>query len=79
MTSPAPRPTRVVLSGAEVRRIEQVVASLVVPVPVFVVWQVTKEPAPNASADNPPADGTQGFIVIAVARSARHPHAVLVT
>ncbi|MGH3757196.1 AlbA family DNA-binding domain-containing protein [Actinophytocola sp.] len=66
------------LSGAEVRRIEQVVASLVAPVPVFDVWQVVKEPHPNAPAGSPPADGTQGFILIAVARGTQYPHAVLV-
>lgn len=66
------------LSGAEVRRIEQVVASLVAPVPVFDVWQVAKEPDPNAPAGSAPADGTQGFIVIAVARGSQSPHAVLV-
>jgi hypothetical protein len=57
----------VTVSDAQIRRILQVVGSLVVPLPVF-------EPLPIRK----PGDGGHGFIVVAVTRSALAPHAVIV-
>ena len=57
----------VAVSDDEIRRILQVVGSLVVPLPVF-------EPLPIRK----PGESGHGFIVVAVTRSALSPHAVIV-
>ena len=57
----------VAVSDDEIRRILQVVGSLVVPLPVF-------EPLPIRE----PGESGHGFIVVAVSRSALAPHAVIV-
>lgn len=57
----------VAVSDDEIRRILQVVGSLVVPLPVFEPLSICK-----------PGDGGHGFIVVAVTRSALAPHAVIV-
>jgi hypothetical protein len=57
----------VTISDSEIRRIHQIAADKVAPVPVLEVL-----PAPD------PADPGRGFLVIAVPRSPRAPHAVLV-
>jgi Schlafen, AlbA_2 len=57
----------VAVSDSEIRRILQVVGSLVVPLPVF-------EPLPILK----PGEDDHGFLVIAVARSSLAPHAVIV-
>jgi hypothetical protein len=57
----------VAISDDEVRRILQVVGSLVVPLPVFDVLSVPK-----------PSETGHGFLVVAVARSPLAPHAVIV-
>jgi hypothetical protein len=57
----------VTISDGEIRRVHQIVADRVAPVPVLEVL-----PAPD------PADPGRGFLVIAVPRSPRAPHAVLV-
>ncbi len=57
----------VALSDDEIRRILQIVASLVAPLPVFDLL-----PIPKPGADS------HGFLVVAVARGAAAPHAVIV-
>jgi hypothetical protein len=57
----------VAVSDAEIRRILQIVGSLVVPLPVF-------EPLPILK----PGEDDHGFLVIAVVRSPLAPHAVIV-
>jgi hypothetical protein len=57
----------VTISDGEIRRIHQIVAENVAPVPVVEVLPVSD-----------PADPGRGFLVIAVPRSPRAPHAVLV-
>ncbi len=55
------------ISDAEISRIRQIIASLVAPLPAF-------EVLPSGDPSQP----GRGFLVIAVPRSARAPHAVLV-
>lgn len=69
------------LSDGEVRRIYQVVASLVSPMPVLDVRPLpdaamAQPESATASGDRP--NPTRGFIVLAVPRSPNAPHAVLV-
>jgi hypothetical protein len=57
----------VAVSDAEIRRILQIVGSLVVPLPVFEILPILKR-----------VEDDHGFVVIAVVRSPLAPHAVIV-
>jgi hypothetical protein len=73
------------VSDAEVRRIRQVTASLLSPLPLFDVITIPDETTDDRQAASSESTGDQnelpsahGFILVAVPRSSKAPHAVLV-
>jgi hypothetical protein len=73
------------ITDAEVRRIRQVAASLLSPLPLFDVVTIPDETTTERQAASSESTGDQnelpstpGFILVAVPRSLKAPHAVLV-